>query len=125
MAAITVTTDLPFVVPSPGSIASQTYCRANALTSMQTTTLDQTQREQAADYVLNQLADSELAAVERGIKTDAMLRLAVQELSDAAAAIAYTSRQVLPPALMGLKIETAEIAEKVASKSDSGTDNLE
>ncbi len=92
---------------------------------MQTTTLDQSQREQAADYVLNQLDDAELAAIEQGIKTDAMLRLAVQELSDAAAAIAYTSRQVLPPALAGLKVQTAEITEKVASKPDSGTDNLE
>ncbi len=46
------------------------------------------QQDQAADYVLNQLSDAELAAVEASIAKDASMRLAVKELSNAAAAIA-------------------------------------
>ncbi len=57
------------------------------------------QQDQAADYVLNQLSDTELAAVEASIAKDASMRLAVKELSDAAAAIALTTKQVQAPKL--------------------------
>jgi anti-sigma-K factor RskA len=59
--------------------------------------LDHPNCDQAADYVLNQLDDSELAQIEKALLSDAQFRLKVKELSDASAAIAYTADQALPP----------------------------
>jgi anti-sigma-K factor RskA len=56
-------------------------------------------QELAADYVLNQLSDAEMAEVEQRIATEATMRQEVRGLSDAAAAIAYTTRQATAPAL--------------------------
>lgn len=68
-------------------------------------------QEQAAEYVLNHLSDSEMAGVERATITNAALRLAVKGFWDAAAAIALTTRQVMPPrnaALRKPKVAKAE-----------------
>jgi anti-sigma-K factor RskA len=53
----------------------------------------------AADYVLNQLSDAEMAEVEQRIASEATMRQEVRGLSDAAAAIVFTTRQVTAPAL--------------------------
>lgn len=83
--------------------------------------LDHPQSEQAADYVLNQLDDSQMASVERDIKTDAKLRLTVKELSDAAAAIAYATKQTIAP-VQGNPINKLA---KVETNSEAGTKDKE
>lgn len=56
--------------------------------------IPQPQQEHAADYVLDQLSNAGLAT--RSVE-DAALQIAVKEMTDAAAAVVFATKQVLPP----------------------------
>ncbi len=66
-------------------------------------TITPPQQEQAADYVLNQLSDAEMAMVESAILADQTMRREVKELTDAAASLTYSTKQSPPPPKAGEK----------------------